>query len=133
VKAGEGIRYECSDYLVADDPVQARKAAVYIEGAAAKDERILISHIVLCETVWVLDAAYGYDRSEIAGALEMLLRSATFQFEAKDIVLAAFEEYRSAKVDFADCLTGRVHASLGCEPTATFDNALRRLATFRVP
>jgi predicted nucleic-acid-binding protein len=119
-------------YLVADDAVQARKAAAYIEGAEEEGERILISHIVLCETVWVLDSAYGYDKSEITGAIEKLLRSATFQFEAKDVLSGAFEEYRSANVDFADCLIGRVNASMGCEPTVTFDSALRKLATFRV-
>jgi predicted nucleic-acid-binding protein len=119
-------------YLVQDDPPQARKAAVYIEGAAAAGDQILISHIVLCETVWVLDSAYGYDRTEIAGAIEKLLQSATFVFEAKDVVSGAFEEYRSTKVDFADCLIGLSHRSLGCEPTATFDTALRKLATFKV-
>lgn len=119
-------------YLVQDDPTQGRKAATYIEAAASVAEQILIGNIVLCETVWVLESAYGYLKSEIEAVIEKLLQSSTFQFEAKDIVWAAFEEYRAARVDFADCLLGRVHASLGAEPTATFDTALRTLSTFRV-
>jgi predicted nucleic-acid-binding protein len=119
-------------YLVQDDPAQSRKAAAYIEGAADAGDQILISHIVLCETVWVLDSAYGYDKFEITSTIEKLLQSATFRFEAKDIVLSAVGEYSSAKVDFADCLIGRIHASLGCERTVTFDNALRKLDTFHV-
>jgi predicted nucleic-acid-binding protein len=119
-------------YLVQDDPVQGKKAATYIEAAAEGDEQILIGNIVLCETVWVLDSAYGYAKSEIEAAIEKLLESSTFQFEAKDIVWAALEEYRTAKVDFADCLIGRVHRTLGCEPTATFDAALRKLPTFHL-
>ena len=119
-------------YLVQDDPSQGRKAAAYIERAAEAGDQILISNIVLCETVWVLDTAYGYGKSEIEDAIDKLLQSGTFQFEAKDIVSAAFEEYRSIKIDFADCLIGHVHASLGCEPAATFDIALRKLATFRL-
>ena len=99
-------------YLVQDDPAQGRKAAAYIERAAEAGDQILISNIVLCETVWVLDTAYGYDKSEIEEAIDKLLQSGTFQFEAKDIVSAAFEEYRSTKVDIADCLIGCVHASL---------------------
>jgi predicted nucleic-acid-binding protein len=81
-------------YLVQDDQTQARKAAAYVESSAAAGDQILISHIVLCETIWVLDSAYGYDKSEIAGAIEKLLQSGTFQFESKDAVSAAFEEYR---------------------------------------
>ena len=119
-------------YLVQDDPAQGRKAAAYIQAAASAGEQILIGNIVLCETVWVLDSAYGYPKPEIEAAIEKLLRSSTFQFEAKDIVWAAFEEYRAARIDFADCLLGRVHAAFGAEPTATFDTALRNLSTFRL-
>ena len=72
------------------------------------------------------------DTNILVRYLDKLLQSGTFQFEAKDIVSAAFEEYRSMKIDFADCLIGHVHASLGCEPTGTFDIALRKLATFRL-
>ena len=119
-------------YLVQDDPAQGRKAAAYIEEAAAAGEQVLIGNIVLCELVWVLDSAYGYAKSEIQGAIEKLLQSGTFQFEAKDIVWAALEEYRATRVDFADCLIGRAHRALGCEPTATFDASLRKLTTFHL-
>ncbi len=119
-------------YLVQDDPAQGRKAATYIEAAAAAREQILISNIVLCETVWVLESAYGYATQEIESVIQKLLQTSTFQFQAKDIVSAAFEEYRGAKVDFADCLIGQIHASLGCEPTVTFDAALRKLDTFQM-
>jgi len=119
-------------YLVQDDPKQGRKAAAYIEGAAAADEQILISNIVMCETVWVLESAYGYAKAVVQAAMEKLLQSSTFRFEAKDIVWAAFEEYCAVKADFADCLMGRLHQALGCEPTATFDTALRKLSTFQM-
>ena len=60
-------------YLVQDDPGQGRKAAAYIERAAEAGDEILISNIVLCETVWVLDTAYGYDKSEIEDDIDKLL------------------------------------------------------------
>jgi len=119
-------------YLVQDDPRQGRKAADYIGAAAEAGDQITIGNIVLCETVWVLDSAYGYGRQEIASALERILQSTTFQFEAKDIVWNALEDYRTTKADFADCLIGRVHRSMDCEPTATFDTALRTLSTFQL-
>ena len=82
--------------------------------------------------VWVLDSAYGFAKSEIADALEKILQAAAFRFEGKDIVRAALEEYRGSKVDFADCLIGRIHQDLGCDTTMTIDSALRRLQTFQV-
>ena len=119
-------------YLVQDDAKQGKKAAAYIEAAAAAAEPILISNIVLCETVWVLDSAYDYSKTEIEFALDKILQTSTFQFEAKDWVRAAFEDYRAMKADFADCLIGQVHRGFGCEPTATFDTALRGLAAFQL-
>jgi predicted nucleic-acid-binding protein len=119
-------------YLVQDEPRQGRKAAVFIEAADPDAEQILIGNIVLCELVWVLESAYGYKKAEIADTLEKLLQAAVFRFENKDIVRAALAEYRLAVPDFADCLLGRIHRSLGCETTVTFDTALRKLPTFRL-
>jgi predicted nucleic-acid-binding protein len=119
-------------YLVQDDAGQGRKAASFIQTAADAGEQILIGNIVLCELVWVLDSAYGYGKSEIEMVLEKLLQSATFQFESKDLIWAALEDYKRAKVDFADCLIGRVHKAFECEPTVTFDRSLRPLTTFYV-
>ena len=120
-------------YLVQDDPAQGRRAAAFIEGAAAANEQILIGNIVLCEMAWVLDSAYGHAKTEIASAIEKILQTSNFTFENKDIVRTALDEYRTlSKVDFADCLIGRIHKAFGCEPTATFDTALQKLATFRV-
>jgi predicted nucleic-acid-binding protein len=119
-------------YLVQDDPVQGRKAASFIENAAANDDRILIGNIVLCEMVWVLDSAYGYSKMEIHACIEKLLQTSAFQFESKDIARAALEDYRTVKSDFADCLLGRLHKALGCEVTVTFDAVLRKLETFQL-
>ena len=119
-------------YLVQDDPVQARKASSFIENAEDTGVRILLSNAVLCEMVWVLDSAYEYSKQEIDSALEKLLLTRTFQFEAKEIVWAALNDYRSANADFADCLIGQLHRSLGAEPTMTFDLSLRKLATFQL-
>jgi len=112
-------------------PLQAATAE-YIEQAAENAEQILIGNIVLCETVWVLESAYGYSRMDIESLLEKLLQTNTFAFESKDLIWSAFTDFRISKVDFADCLMGRIHRAAGCEPTVTFDAALRKLPTFKV-
>jgi hypothetical protein len=63
-------------YLVQDAPTQGRKAAAFLEGAATEGEQILVSNVVLCETVWVLDSAYGYDKEEIEDVIGKLMIAA---------------------------------------------------------
>ena len=119
-------------YLVQDDPRQGRRAADFIETAGSGVEQILIGNIVLCELVWVLESAYEYKKAEIADTIEKTLQAAAFRFESKDIIRAALAEYRMSEADFADCLIGRIHRSLGCEATVTFDTGLRKLETFQL-
>ena len=45
-------------YLTQDDLAQAQKATQVIEGAAERGELLYITSIVLCEMVWVLEAAF---------------------------------------------------------------------------
>jgi len=52
-------------YLTQDDPEQSKKATREIEKRLNAGDEFFIADIVLCELVWVLESAYGYDRQEI--------------------------------------------------------------------
>src|SRR5580700_4883356 len=101
-------------YLVQDDPVQGMKASAFIESAVEAGEPVFIGNIVLCEMIWVLDSAYDYAKTDLIDCLDKILQTAGFNFESKDLVRAALEEFRNARVDFSDCLIGRIHQSSGC-------------------
>ena len=64
-------------YLVWDDEAQAQAAAHAIEGAGT----VLISTIVLCETVWVLKRTYKYQLAEIASVMQRLIRTAAVELD----------------------------------------------------
>jgi predicted nucleic-acid-binding protein len=119
-------------YLVQDDPNQSRRATLFIERAAAGGERLLIDAIVLCELAWVLDAAYGYPKANLADAVEAILLTAQFEVDEKDTAWAALADYRNSRADFADCLIGRVNQSRGCDTTVTFDKSLKTLPAFEM-
>jgi len=119
-------------YLVQDDPAQARRANALITGALDRNERCAIGTVVLCELVWVLRDAYGYDRATIAGTLEQLLDAIEFVVDASDIARQALAEYRTGPGDFADYVIGLRNRAVGCDATATFDRALRRNTLFQV-
>ena len=114
-------------YLVQDDPEQSRTAARYIEAGAC-----YINAIVLCELVWVLEAAYRYPRPVLVAAMEKILMTGDFEIEDRDVAWQALGDYRGARADFADCLIARRNAAAGCEETGTFDKRVKGIGDFRL-
>lgn len=118
-------------FLVQDDPVQSAQASELIERGTSNGQSILINRIVLCETIWVLETAYGFPRNEILDTVEKILQTAEFEIEDKDAAWQALQDSRQYQVDYSDSLIGRQNKILGCEHTATFEKKLRRLPTFK--
>ena len=119
-------------FLVKDEPRQAAKATAYMYEACSRNESLWLSHIVLCELVWVLESAYNHPKAAILDVLERLLLTQQFAVERKDDVWAAIEQYRNQAGDFSDHLLGRRNRSSGCEYTVTFDQSLKRSSLFRL-
>src|SRR3990172_6248268 len=114
-------------YLVADDETQAAKAKRYI-----KSTTIYVNCIVLCEIVWVLESAYGYDKEEIVSLLERLLSTHEIEVEDADIAQAALHDYRRSGAGFTDCLIGQRNATHGCVETGSFDKRAKGAAGFTI-
>ncbi len=119
-------------YLTLDDDIQAEAATEVIEGAARTGEPLFVSPVVLCEVVWVLEAAYRLGRDDIVRALDSILRTAQLHFEDKDVLWQALADYRGGRGDFADYVIGRAAVAAGCSSTVTFDRDLTSSALFEV-
>jgi predicted nucleic-acid-binding protein len=119
-------------YLTQDDPVQSRRANAVIADALERGEPCSINAIVLCELVWVLRDAYGFDRRTIVTTLATVLDTAQIVVEQADIARHSLDDYRRGRGDFADYLIGWRNRESGCSDTATFDRALRGSRLFRV-
>jgi predicted nucleic-acid-binding protein len=119
-------------YLTQDDPKQAAVAVKEIEWAAARNQKMLLHPLVLCELVWVLESAYGFDQAEILKTLERILRTAQFELLEKDILWLALADYRRGKGDFSDYYLGRANERAGAEITLTFDLALKSDPRFEI-
>ena len=115
-------------YIVRDEPTQAARASRELE----RGERFLVGSIVLCELVWVLETGYGFSRRDVAVTLERILATAQFEIEAKDLALAALDDFRRSTADFSDCLLGRRNRAAGAAETVTFDRSLKGLEGFRL-
>lgn len=119
-------------YLTQDDQAQSRRANALIEDTVARGDRCFINLIVLCELVWVLRGAYGFDKTEVIAVLEKMLATTQFYIEDRDLVRRALENFATGPGDFPDYLLGSKNAQAGCHKTATFDRTLKRSALFTI-
>jgi predicted nucleic-acid-binding protein/bifunctional DNA-binding transcriptional regulator/antitoxin component of YhaV-PrlF toxin-antitoxin module len=111
-------------FLVEDDAAQASRAAALIEQAIADGTALFISDVVLCETVWVLTARYGFSRVEVAAVLRRLLDADHLVFATPPQNVRALAAYAAGKDDFADYVIREHGRAAACSAVATFDHAL---------
>ena len=108
--------------LVRDDADQARAAEAFVAKGA------WVSHLVLAETLWVLDAVYHRSPTQIANALDRLLKHQELTLQDADVVALALEQFRSRpSLGFSDCLVLEIARKSGHLPLGTFDRNLARL------
>lgn len=106
--------------LVRDDPAQTAAAERFVSSGA------WVSHLVLAETIWVLDAVHEIGPVKLARAIELLLEHEHLRLQDSDVVEAALESFRrSPATGFSDCLVLEIARKAGHQPLGTFD---RRLA-----
>lgn len=108
--------------IARDDPTQVTAAETFVESGA------WVSHIVLVETTWVLDAVYGLTHTAIATAIEMLLNHSSLAIQDADVVARGLDHYRKRPtLGFSDCLVLEVARKAGQLPLGTFDKSLSSL------
>jgi predicted nucleic-acid-binding protein len=107
---------------VRDDADQVRAAEEFIASGA------WVSHLVLAETTWVLDAVYDRSVEQIATAIDMLLNHEHLTVQDADVVAAATDNFRKRPaLGFSDCLVVELARKAGHLPLGTFDRDLAKL------
>ena len=109
--------------LVRDAPRQFDVAETFIAKGA------WVSHVVLVETLWVLDAVYERSAEQIGAAVERLLAHADLTLQDADVVAAALGQFRAKPaLGFSDCLVLEIARKAGHLPLGTFDRQLGKVA-----
>ena len=109
--------------LVRDDPRQLDLAEKFVV------KRVWVSHVVLVETLWVLDAVYERSAEQIGAAVERLLAHADLTLQDADVVAAALGQFRAKRaLGFSDCLVLEIARKAGYLPLGTFDHQLGKVA-----
>lgn len=108
-------------FLAQDDDVQSPLAS-RLFARLSRAEPGFVSLVVLAEVSWVLARAYKITRTDLAEAIEGLLRSAEIRIENAEAAWRALGVYQSSKsAEFADALIAEAAALAGAERTMTFD------------
>ena len=122
-------------FLVNDDPRQSRVAKELFRGAELARESLYVSSLVLLETIWVLESAYGVGRDALVDTLGELLLLPTIEFEDRALiqaVLAGALALGSRRADLSHLLIGHRGRLAGCTATLTFDKQAAKLPVFEL-
>ena len=79
---------------------------------------------MLCELVWVLERAYGYDKQQVISVLDQILITTELTIEYEDLARKALEAWRKGVAGYSDYLLVLVNQATGCELTYGFDTKL---------
>jgi predicted nucleic-acid-binding protein len=109
--------------LTGDDAAQSGTAAAFIQAEGPA----WVSHVVLVETIWVLESVYERSKAQLVEALHRILDNRELAVEDTAVACAALDRYQGrGKLDFGDCLILEIARKAGHLPLATFDKALGR-------
>lgn len=117
-------------FLVRDDETQAAAVRRRLKQAEAERERLLVPLLVVLETIWVLESAYGKSRHEVLDAIEDMRQMPVFEFEKDEVVERVLNDGRKSKADLADLLIAHSAQSCGCDSGITFDKGAAKLPFF---
>ena len=105
-----------------DDPKHLAAARAFIAPGA------WVSHVVLTEVAWVLEAVYDRSAAQIAATIEILLHHEHLTLQDAETISAALDQFRQhPTVGFSDCLILEITRKSGNLPLGTFDRPLAKL------
>jgi predicted nucleic-acid-binding protein len=108
--------------LARDDAAQVNVAETFVEQGA------WVSHLVLAESLWVLDAVYERTPAQLAKAIDLLLNHKNLTLQDADVVAAALARFRGRpSLGFSDCLVLEIARKAGHLSLGTFDKNLAKL------
>jgi predicted nucleic-acid-binding protein len=108
--------------IVRDDSAQVAAAEAFVAGGA------WVSHLVLAETIWVLDAVHERSAAQLAAASEMLLNHEQLSIQDAEVVAPALARFRSrSALAFSDCLVLEIDRKANHLPLGTLDRGLAKL------
>lgn len=103
----------------------ARRATRYL----ATEHRLLLSDLLVAETVYVLESFYDVPPAQIGEAIRSLIMFDSIVCVDPALLLRAVEVYETHRLDFAEAYLVACAESTGVGRVASFDRAIDRVDT----
>jgi predicted nucleic acid-binding protein len=112
-------------HLTGDPPEMAHRATAYLSNA----KELLLTDLIVAETIYVLESFYETPRSQIAEVIRSLLALRSVLVVDRDVLLRALEIYETDRLDFAEAYLVACAESTGVGEIASFDRSIDRIPT----
>lgn len=114
-------------HLTGDPPEMATRATAFLHTKAD----LLLTDLVVAETVYVLESFYKAPRQQIAEAVRSLVAFDSMVCVDPGLLLRAVEVYETDRVDFAEAYLVACAETTGVIEIASFDRSLDLIETIR--
>lgn len=118
-------------FLINDDKKQASIAKEVIQKAESTKQPLFVTSLVVLKVVWVLDAVYEAERSDIITAIGDLILMPSLCFEDQTMLRHFIIEASTSTFDLSDLLISLSGIESGCETTLTFDKKASKFSGFQ--
>jgi predicted nucleic acid-binding protein len=114
-------------HLTGDPPDMAARATAYL----GTQSELLLTDLVVAETVYVLESFYETPRDQVAQAVRSLVAFASILCVDRALLLRAIEVYETDRIDFAEAYLVACAESTGVSKVASFDRSIDRINTIQ--
>ena len=112
-------------HLTGDPSDMAARATAFLADA----DELLLSDLIVAETVYVLESFYEVPRAEVAQLIRSVVGFPTMRTLDPALLLRSLEIYEIRGVDFAEAYLAASAEVAGISEIASFDRSLDRIPT----
>jgi len=114
-------------HLTGDPPEMAARATAYLSSAS----ELLLTDLVVAETIYVLESFYKAPREQIAKAMRSLIAFGSIITVDPALLLRALEVYEIDRLDLAEAYLVASAETTGVNNVASFDRSIDRIKTIK--
>lgn len=114
-------------HLTGDPPGMAARATAFLTAG----QELLLTDLVVAETVYVLESFYEAPRVQVAESMRSLLAFRSMVTVDPALLLRALEVYEVDRLDFAEAYLVACAEATGVNAVASFDKSIDRVTTVR--
>ena len=112
-------------HLTGDPPDLAERATAYL----GTEPELLLTDLVVAETVYVLESFYAAPRDQVGEAVRSLVAFDSIVCVDPALLLRAVEVYETDRIDFAEAYLVACAETTGVGQVASFDRSIDRVNT----